>query len=108
MLRAHHVTLQGERDALRPMTENDWDVLARWGFEDEGADMIFGCGVADYNLRSRRAFEKVGYGEAERVQEAPGSKAQWSIDLALSRDDDFRRQRPNRTAGGTPSTPPVG
>ena len=32
--------------------------LTRFGFEEEGADMIFGCGVADYNPRSRRAFEE--------------------------------------------------
>lgn len=36
-------------------------LLTEFGFETESADLIFGCDVSDYNRRSRRAFEKVGY-----------------------------------------------
>jgi aminoglycoside 6'-N-acetyltransferase len=34
-LRAHDVTLRGERLVLRPMTEADWDVLVRWNTDPE-------------------------------------------------------------------------
>jgi aminoglycoside 6'-N-acetyltransferase len=34
-LRAHDVTLRGERLVLRPMTEADWDVLMRWNTDPE-------------------------------------------------------------------------
>jgi hypothetical protein len=29
-LREHEVTLQGERALLRPMTEDDWDIVGKW------------------------------------------------------------------------------
>ena len=73
--------------------------LTRWAFEDQGADMVFGCEVADYNPRSRRAFERAGYLEDQRVQEPAGAQARWSYDLALRRDDYFRKDMPNKTAG---------
>jgi aminoglycoside 6'-N-acetyltransferase len=34
-LREHKVTLQGERVFLRPMTENDWPVVAKWETDPE-------------------------------------------------------------------------
>lgn len=34
-LRKHDVTLRGSRVVLRPMTEADWDVLARWNGDPE-------------------------------------------------------------------------
>ena len=73
--------------------------LTQWAFEDQGADMIFGC-VADYNPRSRRAFEKAGYIEDQRIEEPAGAKAHWWYDLALKKEDYFRGQMPNKTAGG--------
>ena len=75
-------------DAIRTLT--------RWGFEDQGADLIFGCGIADYNPRSRRAFEKAGYVLDQRVRESPDAKAQWSYDLVLSREDYLRGQMPDK------------
>ncbi len=36
-------------------------LLTEFGFETESADLIFACDVSDYNPRSRRAFERVGY-----------------------------------------------
>ncbi len=65
-------------DAIRTLT--------RFGFEEEGADMLFGL-VSDYNLRSRRAFEKAGYFEDARIEEPPGGKAQWSYDLVRTREE---------------------
>lgn len=58
--------------------------LTRFGFEVEGADLIFGL-VSDYNVRSRRAFERVGYGVVNEVVEPPGGKTKISYDLALAR-----------------------
>jgi RimJ/RimL family protein N-acetyltransferase len=34
-LREHQVTLQGERIFLRPMTEDDWDIVAKWETDPE-------------------------------------------------------------------------
>jgi RimJ/RimL family protein N-acetyltransferase len=67
-------------------------VLTRFGFEDEGADLIFACGVADYNPRSRRAFEKVGYAVDQCIENPPGTKARCEYDLVLSRRDYFKQR----------------
>jgi RimJ/RimL family protein N-acetyltransferase len=64
--------------------------LTKFGFEREKADMIFGC-VADYNQRSLRAFQKVGYRLDARSEQAPGNKAQYVYDLVLTKED-FRRK----------------
>jgi RimJ/RimL family protein N-acetyltransferase len=69
-------------DAIRTLTE--------FGFEQEKADMIFGI-VGDYNERSRRAFQKAGYRVTAKIEQAPGSKARYEYDLALTREE-FRRQ----------------
>jgi RimJ/RimL family protein N-acetyltransferase len=58
--------------------------LTRFGFERENADIIFGL-VSDYNERSWRAFQRVGYEIVEEVPEPPGMKAKVSYDLALWR-----------------------
>ncbi len=47
-------------------------LLTRLGFE-QGADAIFGCDIADYNPRSRAAFENAGYSVYE-VRADPGPK----------------------------------
>ena len=173
----HHITLQHERITLRPMTEDDWEVLLKWnsdsevlyyaegaevksytleqiqdiyrgvcenafcfiiefdgkpvgecwlqrmnldriiekypgidcrridlmigdkmlwgkgigtqviqlltelGFEEEKADLIFGCDIADYNHASRRAFQKNGYQLDAIMPQPPGMKAKTSYDL---------------------------
>lgn len=180
-LKTHTLTLRGERMTLRPMTEDDWDLLLRWnsdpevlyysegddvefrtlaevqsiyrgvsqqalcfiaevggtsigegwlqrlnlprlleqhpgldcrridlaigekscwgkglgtemirllvdlGFGHEGADLIFGCEVGDYNPRSLRAFEKTGFQICERLAQPPGDKARFRYDLVLAR-----------------------
>jgi RimJ/RimL family protein N-acetyltransferase len=58
--------------------------LTRFGFEDESADLIFGL-VSDYNERSWRAFQRVGYAIAAEVPEPSGMKAKVSYDLMISR-----------------------
>ena len=70
--------------------------LTQWGFEHQGADMIFGSGVADYNPRSRRAFEKVGYAEDQRLEQPADAKARWVFDLVLRKEHYFQTRAKNR------------
>jgi len=74
--------------------------LCRWGFEGQRADIIFCCGVADYNPRSRRAFEKAGFVEYQRIEEPPGAKGRWSYDLILRREEYFH----HAATSASPST----
>lgn len=62
------------------------ELLTRFGFEREQADAIFGLGVADYNPRSRRAFEKNGYVVDETLDLPAGRKARQEYDMMLTRD----------------------
>ncbi len=61
--------------------------LTRFGFETERCDAIFGIGVGDYNPRSRRAFEHVGYTIFAENPQPEGSKAKVEYDLILRRED---------------------
>jgi RimJ/RimL family protein N-acetyltransferase len=60
-------------------------LLTWFGFAAVGADEIYGCDVADYNVRSRRAFERVGYVLVAENPQPPGAKAGVTYDLVLSR-----------------------
>jgi GrpB-like predicted nucleotidyltransferase (UPF0157 family)/RimJ/RimL family protein N-acetyltransferase len=59
--------------------------LTRFGFEQEGADRIYGCEIGDYNPRSLRAFLKAGYRVEAQVQQPPGQKARYEYDVVLTR-----------------------
>jgi RimJ/RimL family protein N-acetyltransferase len=74
------------------------NALTRFGFEEEGADMIFGL-VYDYNPRSLRAFGKAGYVVDQRIEEPSGRKAKWSFDLVL-RKQDYARENPRACPAG--------
>jgi ribosomal-protein-alanine N-acetyltransferase len=52
-LRKHQVTLQGERVLLRPMTEDDWETVARWETDPEIIHW------ADTGLITSRTLEEV-------------------------------------------------
>lgn len=60
-------------------------LLTTFAFEQEQADFVFGCDVADYNLASQKAFQRVGYQMSENIQQAPEAKAQYCIDFVLNR-----------------------
>jgi hypothetical protein len=60
-------TARGVQVCLRPMTEAD-------------------CEISDYDPRSWRAFQRVGYEIFAEIEQPPGSKARVGIDLALTRD----------------------
>ncbi len=55
------------------------------------ADRVFGCDIADYNPRSRRAFEKNGYELFNCIPQPQGSKAQVVYDVMLTRGRYLRR-----------------
>ncbi len=64
-LREHDVRLRGERVILRPLTEEDWDILLRWNSDPEILTFADGEDVQSYGLEqvqriyrpvSQRAF----------------------------------------------------
>ena len=61
------------------------ELLTSFGFEEEGADAIFGCDVADYNPRSIKAFQRVGFEVWNEVRKTHGSKAESCYDLIQTR-----------------------
>ena len=61
-------------------------LLTAFAFRIEQADRVFGCGIADYNPRSLRAFEKSGYQVVEQIQEPAGQKARYRYDVMLTRE----------------------
>jgi len=60
--------------------------LTRFGFEEETADLIFGCDIADYNPRSLKAFQRVGYKVETKIKQPPGRKAQHVYDVVMLRE----------------------
>jgi RimJ/RimL family protein N-acetyltransferase len=67
-------------------------LLTRFGFEEPSTDAIFGCDVADYNPRSRKAFEKNGYTVDAQLIQPPGRKSRRNFDLILTREQYLRGQ----------------
>jgi RimJ/RimL family protein N-acetyltransferase len=58
--------------------------LTRFGFEQQGADLVFACFVADYNPRSLKAFQNAGFEIVNEIKEPPGRKARYVYDLVIS------------------------
>jgi RimJ/RimL family protein N-acetyltransferase len=75
-------------------------LLTRFGFEVCRADAIFGCCVADYNPRSRRAFARNGYVVDQVIPEAPGRKAKEIYDMVLGRREWSRSTNDARSGSG--------
>ena len=61
-------------------------LLTKFAFEQENADLVFGVGIADYNPRSLKAFQKVGFQIVETIEQPPGNKARYGYDVLLTRD----------------------
>ena len=55
-LREHQVTLQGERVVLRPMTEQDWDLLVRWNNDPAVLYYAEGDDVSSYSREQVQAI----------------------------------------------------
>jgi len=66
-------------------------LLVDFAFEQEKADLVFGCGIADYNPRSLGAFQKVGFEIVDKSKQPPGDKAHFCFDAMLSREQYFAK-----------------
>lgn len=60
-------------------------LLTEFGFERETADAIFACEVADYNVRSIKAFQKAGFEVHATIPQPSTDKARYRYDLVLTR-----------------------
>ncbi|MEK7474847.1 MAG: GNAT family N-acetyltransferase [Candidatus Coatesbacteria bacterium] len=61
-------------------------LLTRFGFEERGADMIFGLSIGDYNPRSLRTFRRAGYTLHGMYAQAPGAKGRFESDVVMTRE----------------------
>ncbi len=61
-------------------------LLTEFGFLKEKADLIYNPGIGDYNVRSLKAFHKVGYTIVSKTKKDPGGKANYSYDLVLTKE----------------------
>ena len=68
-------------------------LLTEFAFVDLVVNVIHNAEIADYNLRSQRAFQRVGYRIAERIKQPPGSKAEYGYDLVLTREEFLTERR---------------
>jgi RimJ/RimL family protein N-acetyltransferase len=71
-------------------------LLTACAFDTQGSDMVFGCGIGDYNPRSLGAFRNAGFVVRDKVRQPEGRKATFCCDLVLDREG-YRRQ----TAAGS-------
>ena len=67
--------------------------LTRFAFEDERAEFVFGCDIADYNPHSLRAFQKNGYEIHSKMRQFRGGKARFVYDVVLSRHQYHARNK---------------
>jgi RimJ/RimL family protein N-acetyltransferase len=61
-------------------------LLTQFALEQESADLVFGCDIADYNPRSLKAFQNAGYQIDAIIQQPPGSKAARCYDVMRARE----------------------
>ena len=59
-------------------------MLSEFGFLQENTDLIYEPGIADYNPRSLKAFQKTGYEIVGVIEGEPGHKAKFLYDLVLT------------------------
>jgi aminoglycoside 6'-N-acetyltransferase len=69
-------------------------LLTEFGFKGANTDLIYEPGIADYNPRSLKAFQNVGYEIVGKIEGKPGSKAKFLYDLVLTRDRFMTKQEP--------------
>ncbi len=60
------------------------ELLMQLAFQSEACDLIYEPEIADFNVRSRRMFERLGFEEVAEIPQAAGSKAAAGYDLALT------------------------
>jgi RimJ/RimL family protein N-acetyltransferase len=62
-------------------------LLSAFAFDQQDADLVFGCDVADYNQASLKAFQKAGYVVDAEIEQPVGQKARYCCDLVLAREE---------------------
>ena len=68
-------------------------LLAEFGFCREGVDLIYEPGISDYNVRSLKAFQKVGFKVVSQIKTEPGRKANSLYDLVLTKEEFLKIQQ---------------
>jgi len=76
-------------------------LLTDFGFQKQGADMIFGCDIGDHNIRSLSMFQKLGYRRILKIKEDTGKKSNYRYDLGLSKAN-YHRKEPNADSKRAP------
>jgi aminoglycoside 6'-N-acetyltransferase len=61
-------------------------MLTRLALEREGADLVYGCDIADCSRASLRAFQKAGYRRQAEHKQAIGAKAMVRYDFVCGRE----------------------
>lgn len=61
-------------------------LLTSFAIKQAGADLVFGCDIADYNIASRKAFQKIGYRIDAEITQPPNNKARYRYDLVMKRE----------------------
>ena len=59
-------------------------LLTAFAFDEQGAELVFGCDVADYNPASRKAFQKAGFTVDAEIEQPVVMKARYCYDLVLT------------------------
>jgi len=77
--------------------------VTEFGFIREGADMIFGCFVADNNLRILRVLEKAGYFIYSK-EKSSSAKREYNLDLYQTREAFLANREKGVNHGGQVST----
>lgn len=73
-LKRHDITLQSGRVLLRPLTEGDWDILAKWNRDSEILHFTEGDAVAEYSLEQvKRIYRSVSQSAFCFIVEADGA-----------------------------------
>ena len=75
-------------------------VLTAFGFEREDADLLFGCGIADYNPRSLKAFLRNGYQVCAKIVQPPGRKSRYAQDVVLAKGEYLAKKKEWPSNGG--------
>jgi hypothetical protein len=79
--------LIGEIESFDPLLSMDVvRTLTKFGFKEENADIIFGCGIPDHDRFSLKSFRNVGYQIYEKVRQPVGRKSQYVYDVILMRE----------------------
>ena len=61
-------------------------LLTAIALEDQNAEAVFACDVADYNERSLRLFHKLGFEIDSAIPQPDGGKARRVFDFILTRE----------------------